>query len=638
MRRGSINPVSGKGRLRLRPFVTTIIFFLSLVLFFSLFVWSYFSADRGGYLGSAASRGEKLIIWAGLLFSVPLCAPSAALWRFIAGKLHIIITAAATVTLLMVLVSGTFKKGSFADVEYGSAHWARGKELAIFRQNAPNDIPLADGVYLTRKCRSANNNVFLLAAPGGGKTFNVIIPAIEAHTRPGARQGSFFCTDTKGALYRDTVKLLRERGYKVLLLNLADPWLSNRYNPLENVHAERKYTEISTIASSIAHNSRDEDAAVGENVWEATFKALMSAILMYQFDFAVNPVTGESENRSMRRTAELILSVKVERTKSGYEVTGEAADIIRAIKKNDPRHPSVTNFEFVTTGAIETVSSVIFTAGSKISTFLYPETDCLMQSNEIRLDDIFYKPHAVFLNYSISSPYSVIAAMFIEQLLNAAYYNAEVVNAKTGALARPFKLFLDELPNICRVHALSKVTSTCRSYNIDIILSVQSMQQLRRMFKDEEKTIMNNCATHIYLGSGESDALKEISEALGKTTTNDLSFSRSTGIAKNGSGGSDSERSMGRELALPSEIYSMPNRYAIVKMQNKPPVFAEKFKTTRQPWYSELGGKGCPENSRPIHVDLEALMLRHRAEYEAERLAAAEHARQRAKDEEDEAL
>ena len=142
------------------------------------------------------------------------------------------------------------------------------------------------------------------------------------------------------------------------------------------------------------------------------------------------------------------------------------------------------------------------------------------------------------------------------------------------------------------------------------------MQQLKAIFKDAEKTLMNNCVTHIYLGTGEADALKEISEALGKTTIEERSHSHQ----KSGQGGSsESDKGLGRELALPSEIYSLPNKYAIVKMQHHQPIFAEKFKTEKEEWYSLLGGKGNPENSCVIESDFNELYIIQKHEYEREK-------------------
>lgn len=606
----SKNYITGNGKNKKKTILvscTVITVIVSLLIFVCL--WSYHSCERAGAITESGYMG--FMYWFASAFSTPLCFIDIPCLLFILKNSYIILV--CDVVACVALAVAILSKGDWKGVEHGSSHWATKDELKPF-QNKANNMPLADGVYLAPEANPANRNVFVLAAPGGGKSFRVIIPAIEALTREGTEQGSFFCTDTKGALYRDTVSMVRKRGIKTYLINLSDPWFSHRYNPLMNVHEDRKITEISKLALAYAKNVRDTEAAVGDAIWEDTFTQLLTAIWLYQYEFTLNPLTNKPESKAMWRTAELVQSIS---GGQGIDPNGEFARIIEKIRETQPLHPAVRNFDFLAVGAGETVQSVIITAGSKIYPFTYPEMESMTRTNDIPIDKLFEEPSAVYLNFEVGSAYKAIAALFIEQLFSSAYYVAETKYSATGKLPRPFKFFLDELPNICKVHSLAKRASTSRSYNIDLVVSVQSMQQLAQIFKDEEKTLMNNCVTHVYLGSGETDALKTISEALGKTTTEETSRSRNKGMSSSG-GGSDSERSLGREIALPSEIYSMPDIYAIVKMQHHQPIFAKKFQTESQEWYSELGGVGNPENSCDIRKDFADLSLIYKGEYKAE--------------------
>ncbi len=602
----SKNYIQGKNKAVSKVILT---FSIAIFLFVSaisvICIWSYHSCIRAGVVTDIGKNG--IITWIGYAFITPLCSFDWQCIVFIIKHSYVVLLA-DVISITAFIIAVLTQKGNFKGVEHGSSHWATNSELQPFR-NKSNNMPLADGIYLTPEAEPANRNVFVLSPPGGGKSFRVMIPAIEALTRPDTEQGSFFCTDTKGALYRDTAKMVRERGVKTYLLNLSNPWFSHRYNPLDNIHEDKKVTEIAALAQAYARNVRDEEAGVGDSIWEDTFKQLLTAVWLYQSEFKINPLNNREESRAMWRTTELIQSIS---GGQGINPNGEFARIVEKIRETSPLHAVVRNFDFIATGAGETVQSVIITAGSKIYPFTYPEIESLTRKSDIVIDKLFEEPSAVYLNFEVGAPYKAIAALFMEQLFSSAYYVAE--NKYSGKLPRPFKFFLDELPNICTVDNLPKRAATCRSYNIDLVISVQSMQQLQKMFKDAEKTLMNNCVTHIYLGSGETDALKNISEALGKTTTEEISHSKNKGMnAQNG--GSDSERSLGREIALPSEIYSMPNKYAIVRMQNHQPMFAEKFKTEKQDWYKLLGGIGAPENNCDINKDFADLALIYKAEY-----------------------
>ncbi len=606
MKRESKNKITGQSRFAVLS-VTSGVFVLLVSLLIILILWSYHSVVISGKL-DAESDGMKLTYWLIYAMTTPLCNIRAAL-PFIASRWLMVVI--IDIVLLLLLLLNYYRSGNYREIEHGSSRWAAGRDLKPFRKAGKN-MPLGENVYLTPKIRPANNNIFVLSSPGGGKTFSVIIPAIEAHTRAG---GSFVCTDTKGALYRDTAKLVRERGVHVYLLNLSDPWYSHRYNPLYNIHPERADTEIAALALAYTKNVRNEEAGVGDAIWEDTFKQLMICVWQYQYSFPVNPLTGEEETRALWRSAELVRSLRVGED-GGIDYSCELSRIVAEVRTTDPLHTCVACYDFISSGAAETVASVIFTAGSKISMFLYPEIECMTRCNDINIDKIIEEQSGVYLNFEVGSPYKAIASLFLEQIFSAAYYLAE--RKYSGRLKNGLKLLLDELPNLCRVHSLPERLSTCRSYNIDCVIAVQSMQQLKKMFKDAEQTLMNNCVTHIYLGTSEPDALKAISEALGKTTTNEVSRQRNTSVSSPSSS-SDSDKTLGRELALPSEIRSADGKYEIVLIQGKPPIYCRKFRTQKRKWYKLLGGRGNPDNSCVIQNDLRATYTVNRYEYYNER-------------------
>ncbi len=606
----STNPISG----RKTPYrvIACISFFTVISTLIFLCFWSYVSWDAG--LGATVKPAYlKPVMWLMMAFSTHLRPLNRATLDAIFAYWQIILALELILNLLFFLYCR--KIGNFSGVEHGSAHWARGRELRPFRKRK-GAIPLAHKIFLSDKTGAANGNVFVLGAPGAGKSFCVTIPVIEAITRCG---GSFIATDTKGALYRDTVHLVRDvRKMPVYVLNLADPFHSYYYNPLMNVHKERKYIEIGKLALAFSKNARDEEASVGDAIWEETFQSLINAIWFYQYDFAVNPLTGEPETKALWRTAELILSIHV--SKGTVDPNCELSQIIDAIRRGDPLHPAVAQYDFVTKASGDTITSVLFTAGSKVKVFTHPAIECLTRDNEIPLDKICEDPSAVYVNMDIGSPYRVIAALFMEQCFNSIYYVAET--KYDGRLSNNMKLLLDELPNFCRIHSLPERAATSRSYNCDIFFLAQSLQQIQRMFDKSEKTLLNNCVTHVYLGSNEPDALKQISEALGKTTTEEMSRQENQGF--NHGGGSITDKGMGRELALPSEMFAMANKYAIVKTLYHQPIFTEKFKTQRTKYYRDLGGKGNPKNNRNIETDLKEQSAIHRAEWNIERRQRSE--------------
>jgi type IV secretion system protein VirD4 len=77
---------------------------------------------------------------------------------------------------------------------------------------------------------------------------------------------------------------------------------------------------------------------------------------------------------------------------------------------------------------------------------------------------------------------------------------------------------LDEFSNIGEIPQFEKLIATIRSREISACVILQSMSQLKAIYKDSMDTIVGNCDTQIFLGGKEKTTLKDISESLGKET------------------------------------------------------------------------------------------------------------------------
>lgn len=83
-------------------------------------------------------------------------------------------------------------------------------------------------------------NVAVVAVTGAGKTAGFIIPNVM-----NLDNGSMVIADPSGGIFAKTSGDLEARGYKVRVINPADPFRSDFYNPL---HRARTHTEMSEVA------------------------------------------------------------------------------------------------------------------------------------------------------------------------------------------------------------------------------------------------------------------------------------------------------------------------------------------------------------------------------------------------------
>ena len=75
-------------------------------------------------------------------------------------------------------------------------------------------------------------HALVLGTTGTGKTQILANPTIRILSHS-AQKPSLVMTDPKGELYADNANILKEEGYKIVVLNLNDPYASSMWNPME---------------------------------------------------------------------------------------------------------------------------------------------------------------------------------------------------------------------------------------------------------------------------------------------------------------------------------------------------------------------------------------------------------------------
>lgn len=78
---------------------------------------------------------------------------------------------------------------------------------------------------------------------------------------------------------------------------------------------------------------------------------------------------------------------------------------------------------------------------------------------------------------------------------------------------------LDEAPSIGLIPALAKAINQSREYGVQLMLGVQSRAQIMGIYgKEVGQAIVDGCRARVFLGLSGEDALKTLSEIIGKTT------------------------------------------------------------------------------------------------------------------------
>lgn len=143
------------------------------------------------------------------------------------------------------------------------------------------------------------------------------------------------------------------------------------------------------------------------------------------------------------------------------------------------------------------------------------------------------------------------------------------------------RLLLDEFANTGKIPGFSEKVATIRKYEISTTIIVQSLQQMKNLYKDDWETITGNCDNTIYLGGGADTVSTEwISKLLGKETRVVMNVNYSK------SGGGQSLNRTGVELYTPSQLRTMPEDECIVIPKSLYALKGKKYASDKHPMRS----------------------------------------------------
>lgn len=491
----------------------------------------------------------------------------------------------AFVVIIFLLFKLSNKK-EYANIEYGSADWCKDSEA--YKVLSPND-----GMILGYKKflpvlptppAAKNGNILVIGGSGSGKSASFAIP--------NAMQllGSYVFTDPKGELYDRTAGMFQKNGYKVHVINLAEPRCSDGYNPLSHI---RGTLDVDTIVKIISKKEGGETKS-NDPFWDQTSEALLKAVIYYIM------LNRPREEWSLASCLALV--------RLGGENDGE--DLRNIFMSLPFENPARKAFETIRLGSEKTFSNILVSLAAKLEAFDSKEIVALTSTNTIEFEDLVNEKSVLFfITPATNDTYNFLMNIFFSQMFDRLY---EYADTKGGKLPTPLFLILDEFANIGRIPRFEQILSTCRSYRINISIILQSIDQLIAIY-DEKVTenIMSNCSTHLFLGTNAQKTLETFSKQLGEKTITRDSISKSTDKDSHFSGRNYSDQAMGRALMTPDELRKMSPEECIILVQAMKPIKAQKY------WYYRKPGGPHPraEEARKAELNHRDIEEPKRGEY-----------------------
>lgn len=466
--------------------------------------------------------------------------------------------------------------------EAGSAKFATAQELSGFKDSEPtNNMIFTKNAQMGLFNKNLpfqwqlNKNVLVVGLPGDGKTFTYVKPNLMQ------MNSSFIVTDPKGLLVRETGKMLEEHGYQVKVFDLVNLTKSDMFNPFHYMKSE---LDIDRITEAIVEGSKKGDRE-GEDFWNQAKLLLNRALIGYlYFDSQVRDYI---PNLSM--VSELLRNMKRPNEKEPSPVEKMFANLEKAMPGNYAcRQWDLFNSNF----EAETRTSVLAIVATQYSIFDHQAVTDLIKSDTMEMDTWNTEKTAVFVAISeTNKAYSFLASTLFTVMFDQLTHNADAIiqGKKDGYTADDLvhvQFIFDEFANIGKIPHFNEVLASIRSREMSVKIIIQAISQLDTIYGDKaRKSMVNNCATLLFLGTNDEDTMRYFSMRAGKQTITQKSYSEQRGQRVSGSTSTQAHQ---RDLMTPDEIARIGVDEALVFISKQNVLRDKKAMVTDHPMKDEL--------------------------------------------------
>lgn len=436
--------------------------------------------------------------------------------------------------------------------EQGSARFATLKEMrrfedVDFEKNMIFSKQVKMGLFNFRLAYNVqlNKNVIVIGLPGDGKTFTFVLPNLMQ------MNSNFVVTDPKGNLVHEVGKMLEKAGYAVKIFDLIRLKNSDRFNPFHYMKSE---LDIDRISEAITEGTKNSEHT-GEDFWVKAELMLQRALIGYLYFDSKDPETGvQLYMPNLGHVADLLRNMYRE----DPDVPSPVEQMFEELNEHQPNNYAYKQWKLFQNFRGETRNSVVAILSSRYSIFDHEDVRNLISEDTMEMDTWNTKKIAVFIaipetNNAFNFLSSILFAIGFEVLTHKA---DDILQGKVPGYSRKnlrhIQFIFDEFAQIGRIPNFAQVLSSIRSREMSIKIIIQAVNQLESLYKSDWKTIFNNCATHLFLGTNDKDTMEYYSTRSGKQTIRTRSTSKSHSY-RNGSS-SENKQIQGRPLLTPDEV------------------------------------------------------------------------------------
>lgn len=336
-----------------------------------------------------------------------------------------------------------------------------------------------------------NNNVLVVGGSGTGKTRNIVTPNIYQAV------GSYIISDPKGKLYKEYASYLRRKNYQIIHIDFTHPERGECYNPLEFLKSTQDILKISAVLV----NEKISVGTRADPFWDAMSIIMISALIAYMLETDYKPF-------NFSGILKLIREGERDDCESKVSLLSERFD---ELKNQNPDSWACRQFDYANQAPYKTYDCIRATLAAKFAKLDTVELQQMMSDNDVDFTTIAKEKTAVFVTVSDTDrTMDVLANIFFTQAMQMLCDYADN-ECRDNLLPIPIRFILDDFATNCRIDEFPRMISTIRSRGISAMLMVQSEAQLKQGYADDDKTIISNCDTYVYLGGNDIETAYRIS-------------------------------------------------------------------------------------------------------------------------------
>jgi type IV secretion system protein VirD4 len=362
-------------------------------------------------------------------------------------------------------------------------------------------------------------------------------------------------SDPKGELYGYSSEYLKRLGYKVILIDLRNPYRRDQWNPVSEVASKLEagdYSAASQSAWDIANIITNQQPQIGvDPIWPQSQESLTAALILAVASSA------PKEAKHLGSTYEIL-----------HRLGAGGGELLDKYFRSLPReHPAASAYGVAALSEDRLRSSIFTGTAAQLRLWSDPAVVYLTSKKDHDLDAVGKEKAAVFIVIPDErSTRNVLATLYISQAYQAL---VDLANKNGGRLLRRVNFILDEFGNLPPIPDFDKKITVAAGRNMRFLLAVQDISQIKAKYRELSQTITGNCATWVYILTTDLETARIISGKTGQYTIRTESYSSQ--VRHTDYSHSTSEGLTGRPLLIPDEVLRWQQDRALILQARQNP-------------------------------------------------------------------